>query len=222
MAHVSKLLIKQSQSVAIDHVVQQLVVNNGLPNWLYIRVGGSDLPTAGNADIAVAPLSMGSWPIVPTRNFGIAVGDVTIVTATTVPITQAVCMFYETPIPTTLGQVPLSPGGFRSRQILNGTPTAGTTKNNGDTWSVDLSNFTFFRYTVIGIPSGGNTWDILLVLIPFGAAVGGFIAKTFPRNDTGSMVIQGPAGTLLRMSLECTTPAGGFGSISMVDYIEAW
>ncbi len=218
MSHVSRVLVQASQSISIAHPVQQLVITNGLPNWLYIRVGGSDLPTASNADIAVAPLSMGAFPIVPTRNFGIAVGDVTILAVTNVPITQAVCMFYEDAQPVTLGQVPLSPGGFRYRKILN----QAATLTSGSSWQVDLSNFTFFRY-IVSTPTSGVWWTVAISSVSSTVPAVQFqIIRTFIINTNGSLALSGIAGSVLLMFLNCQDSSGNPASITLTDQMEAW
>ena len=217
MAHVSRVIVNTSQSVAIDHMVQQVVITNGLPNWLYMRVGGSDLPGASNADISIAPLAQGSWPVVPTRNFGITVGDATILATTNVPIKQAVISFYEQPIPVMLGQVPLSPGGFRYRQVLSN----GITRSDGDVWSVDLSNFVQFRYYVINA-TASRFWSIQLQSISVGAINPVPLGSTFPQNTIGQAALAGRAGCVLQMALTCQLPNGSASSLTLTDQVEAW
>lgn len=218
MPHASKVIVNASQSIAVAHIVQQIVITNGLPNWLYMRLGGSDLPGASNADVSIAPLSMASIPVVPTRNFGITVGEATILAVTNVPIKQAVIVFYEQPIPVTLGQVPLSPGGFRYRQVLS----SGITRSDGDVWSVDLSNFTYFRYYVLGQGPSGRFWALLLRSVSVGIANPVPLGKTFPQNDVGHAALAGNAGCVLQISLECQLASGAASSITLTDQVEAW
>lgn len=212
MSHVTKVTVTTSQQVSITHPVQQLVITNGLPSWLYIRVGGSDLPNAQSADITVAPMSAGSFAVVPTRNFGIAVGDVTVLATTNVPITQAVCMFYETPVPVTLGQVPLSPGGFRYRQTLHDAQVLSSLS----TWSVDLSNFTHARYVVSGAVVAGNAWQISAQSISVDPSLPSQLALTQPSNQGGVRMIEFPAGCVLRLQLFANV------SVTITDQVEAW
>jgi hypothetical protein len=88
---------------------RQVKVSNMLPRWLYLRTGGTDIPTAGNCDIAVPPMTEMTEPISPTSMVSVGLGVVIVTLGQQVESNKAILTFYDTAQPGAVGSIDLNP-----------------------------------------------------------------------------------------------------------------
>lgn len=172
-------------------------------------------PIATNAPVVIPPLSEKSINIPPSTILALGVSDQTIQVTTNVPVTRALATFYEYYTALSVGAAPLSPGGFRYQaQIHNAAVVA-----DGDSWQVDLSNFSTFRYSAYF--TGFRAWmitafdSVTATLFPIASSALGF--------DTDKRVVVGQAGTKITFKINVWTRYGvGGPALQLTDYLEAW
>jgi hypothetical protein len=88
---------------------RQVKVSNMLPRWLYLRTGGTDIPTAGNCDIAVPPMTEMTEPISPTSMVSVGLGVVIVTLGQQVESNKAILTFYDSAQPGAVGSIDLNP-----------------------------------------------------------------------------------------------------------------
>jgi hypothetical protein len=103
---------------------RQVLVENLLPQWLYFRVGGSDIPSASTSDMPVAPMTTQLIPLPVTNLVSVGLGPVQTTLGQQVSLGQnAIVTFYDTPLPGGIGSINLNP--TRLGQVHQETFVAG-------------------------------------------------------------------------------------------------
>ena len=94
-----------SQPGTIDFRALGILVSNPTGRWIYIRLGGNDLPTQVSADIRVAPYTYYSDTISPASLFGFTLGDIVSPSATQAG--DPTVSLSETGLPTAIANINL-------------------------------------------------------------------------------------------------------------------
>jgi hypothetical protein len=114
--------IQQNQVIQLQKfVARQILVNNLLPRWLYIRVGGTDIPTAANCDLAIAPMTAVTTPIPDTYTISVGMGPVLVTLGQQVESNKSIVTLYDVPQPGSLGSIDLNPsrlGAMTQRKFV--------------------------------------------------------------------------------------------------------
>ncbi len=100
-----------SRIITLDRFfARHVTVNNLLPSWLFMRFGGTDLPTQGNCDLAVPPYTSQTTPAPTTNQVAVTIGPALVTIGQQVTVGQvATITFYDEPQSGSMGSINLNP-----------------------------------------------------------------------------------------------------------------
>jgi hypothetical protein len=85
----------QLENIALNFQAIKIHVANPSYQWMYLRVGANDSPTADNADLVVPPFSFSSYVVSPTNVFSILPVSLGTIPASINAFGRCVITFYD-------------------------------------------------------------------------------------------------------------------------------
>jgi hypothetical protein len=103
--------VTASQTINLDQFfARQITVNNLLASWIWLRLGGTDIPNQSNCDLAVPPFTSQTLPVSATNQIAVGVGPALVTLGAAVAAGQvATITLYDQPQPGALGSINLNP-----------------------------------------------------------------------------------------------------------------
>lgn len=211
-----------SQSVNLPFSAQSVLIENPTGNWLYLRIGGNDIPSAAGADKVCPPFTNFSTAVSPTNNFGVAIGIQPISQPIQSPAQVATITFFDEPQPQFLSPLPVSSSLYRYREVLHDPLTLPTATTQ--TLTRDLSGFNNIRYSLNVVTAISGIYKIErqpfvgtktpLAVVVFNPAL------STPLGVAGTYSQQ--AAGVFSQVLITYQNSGGAGDIVLTDTLEAW
>ena len=101
------------------------MISNLLPSWLFVRIGGTDIPSASSCDWAIPPMTAQIIPLPATNIISVGVGVPLVTLGQQVMAGQgAIVTLYDVPTPVAVGSMDLNPS--RMGQMTQRTFTVPT------------------------------------------------------------------------------------------------
>ena len=184
------------------------------PSWVYVAYGTLIAPTAANAMASVPPLSERSLSCAPNTQFAFALSAATVMVGTDIPQVNVVATFYEYSVPLSLGSAPLSPGGFRYRELLHNMIAVPS----GTVIERDLRNFGSARYSITSHMLAATTRFLFLDIWDWTLSAYLSLVATVPWVQNFGAGATFHAGKVVRIIYN-TSDGGAF---DLSDSLEAW
>ena len=121
-----RFTITASQVLSLQtFFARQAMISNLLPSWLFVRIGGTDIPNAASSDWAVPPMTAQIIPLPATNIISVGVGAPIVTLGQQVMAGQgAIVTLYDVPTPVAVGSMDLNPS--RMGQMTQRTFTVPT------------------------------------------------------------------------------------------------